>query len=81
MTSNSGKKPQRGLTEVASQFIGWYNEPKGMRAFRYATSNPCRVPKGTLCLTATKPAILEVSSDQRSSGNGWLPLSDAYGIC
>ena len=57
MTSNSSKKPQRGLTGVASHFNGWYNEPKGMRAFRYATSNPCRVPTARIRLTATKPAI------------------------
>ena len=40
-------KPQRGLIEVASQFIGWYIMAMNMRAFRYATSNPYRVPKGT----------------------------------
>ena len=38
------RKPQRGLIEVASQFIGWYQMAKNMRAFRYATSNPYRVP-------------------------------------
>ena len=55
------RKPQRGLIEVlevssvsssraASHFIGWNQMAKNMRAFRYATSNPYRVPKGTLSL-------------------------------
>ncbi len=39
--------PQRGIIGVASQFIGWYTMTMNMRAFRYATSNPYRVPKGT----------------------------------
>ena len=41
-------KPQRGVTRVASRFNGWYIAARKKRAFRYATSNPCRVPKGTL---------------------------------
>ena len=57
MTSNSSKKPQRGLTEVASRFNGWYSEPKRMRAFRYATSNHCRVPTARTCLTTKIPAV------------------------
>jgi hypothetical protein len=43
-------KPQRGLIEIASHFNGWYQMAMKMRAFRYATSNHYRVPKGTQSL-------------------------------
>ena len=70
MLKSCKTKPQRGLIGVASQFIGWYQMAMNMRAFRYATSNPYRVPTARIHLTTTLPAI----------ENGWLPLSDAYGI-
>ena len=44
MLKSCKTKPQRGLIGVASQFIGWYQMAMNMRAFRYATSNPYRVP-------------------------------------
>ena len=62
MLTSRKSKPQRGLIGVASHFNGWYKTAMNMRAFRYATSNPYRVPKGTHPLTITLPAVLEVSS-------------------
>ena len=53
---SGNRKPQRGLIEVASQFIGWYAMEKNMRAFRYATSNPYRVPTARYLLTYSLPA-------------------------
>ena len=50
-------KPQRGVTMVASRFNGWYKADRKKRAFRYATSNPCRVPRARYPLTSSLPAI------------------------
>ena len=61
-------KPQRGVTMVlevssvplgraASRFNGWYIAARKKRAFRYATSNPCRVPTARYPLTSSLPAI------------------------
>ena len=50
-------KPQRGVTMVASRFNGWYIADRKKRAFRYATSNPCRVPTARYPLTSSLPAI------------------------
>ena len=57
MESNSKEKPHRGMTMVASHFNGWYDDPDGMRAFRYATLNLCRVPTARYLLSATVPAV------------------------
>ena len=50
MLTSCNTKPQRGVTMVASRFNGWYKAAIKKRAFRYATLNPCRVPRtyGTL---------------------------------
>ena len=50
-------KPQRGVTMVASRFNGWYKAARKKRAFRYATSNPCRVPTARYPSTSSLPAI------------------------
>ena len=50
-------KPQRGVTKVASRFNGWYIAARKKRAFRYATSNPCRVPTARYPLASSLPAI------------------------
>ena len=50
-------KPQRGVTRVASRFNGWYIAARKKRAFRYATSNPCRVPTARYLSTSSIPAI------------------------
>ena len=50
-------KPQRGVTRVASRFNGWYKAARKKRAFRYATSNPCRVPTARYPLTSSLPAV------------------------
>ena len=50
------RKPQRGLIDVASHFNGWYIMAKNMRAFRYATTYPYRVPTARIPLTTTLPA-------------------------
>ena len=60
--TSGNRKPQRGLTKVASHFNGWYQMAMNMRAFRYATSNPYRVPTARKPLTTTLPAVLEGSS-------------------
>ena len=50
-------KPQRGVTMVASRFNGWYIAARKKRAFRYATSNSCRVPTARYPSTSSLPAI------------------------
>ena len=61
MPTSCNAKPQRGVTMVASRFRsalcdasrlknGWYIAARKKRAFRYATTNPYRVPKGTQSL-------------------------------
>ena len=57
MASTRKKLPCKGMTMVASHFNGWYNESKGMRAFRYATSNPYRVPTARYSISTRIPAI------------------------
>ena len=54
----SKEQPRRGEIRVASHFNGWYDVPKGMRAFRYATSNPYRVPTARNSIYTTIPAIM-----------------------
>ena len=56
MASTRKKLPCKGMTMVASHY-GWYNESKGMRAFRYATSNPYRVPTARYSISTRIPAI------------------------
>ena len=48
---------QGSVTMVASRFNGWYKAAIKKRAFRYATLNPCRVPKARYPLTSSLPAI------------------------
>ena len=57
MLTSCNTKPQRGVTMVASRFNGWYIAARKKRAFRYATSNPCRVPTARYPLTFSLPAI------------------------
>ena len=57
MLTSCNTKPQRGVTMVASRFNGWYKAVRKKRAFRYATSNPCRVPTARYLLTFSLPAI------------------------
>ena len=57
MLTSCNTKPQRGVTMVASCFNGWYKAARKKRAFRYATLNPCRVPKARYPLTSSLPAI------------------------
>ena len=68
MPTSCNAKPQRGVTMVASRFRsalcdasrlkkGWYKAARKKRAFRYATSNPCRVPTARYLLTSSLPAI------------------------
>ena len=57
MLTSCNTKPQRGVTMVASRFNGWYKAAIKKRAFRYATSNPCRVPTARYPLTSSLPAI------------------------
>ena len=49
-------KPQRGLIRVASHFNGWYAMTKKTRAFRYATTDPYRVPTARIPCATTLPA-------------------------
>ena len=57
MVTRWNTKAQRGETIVASRFNGWYKAARKKRAFRYATSNPCRVPTARYPLTSSLPAI------------------------
>ena len=57
MLTSCNTKPQRGVTKVASRFNGWYKAARKKRAFRYATSNPCRVPTARYPSTSSLPAI------------------------
>ena len=57
MLTSCNTKPQRGVTMVASRFNGWYKAARKRRAFRYATSNPCRVPTARYPSTSSLPAI------------------------
>ena len=57
MLTSCNTKPQRGVTMVASRFNGWYIAARKKRAFRYATSNPCRVPTARYTSTSSLPAI------------------------
>ena len=57
MLTSCNTKPQRGVTRVASHFNGWYKAARKKRAFRYATSNPCRVPTARYPSTSSLPAI------------------------
>ena len=57
MPTSCNTKPQRGVTKVASRFNGWYKAAWKKRAFRYATSNPCRVPTARYPSTSSIPAI------------------------
>ena len=57
MLTSCNTKPQRGVTMVASRFNGWYKAARKKRAFRYATSNPCRVPTARYPSTSSLPAI------------------------
>ena len=80
MPTSCNAKPQRGVTMVASRFNGWYKAARKKRAFRYATSNPCRVPTARYPLTFSLPAIERAG---RSTSGRFIPeepLSDAYGI-
>ena len=57
MSTHCNSKPRRGMIRVASQFIGWYAMTRKTRAFRYATTDPYRVPTARIPLTETLPAI------------------------
>ena len=68
MSTHCNSKPRRGMIRVlegssvplgraASQFIGWYAMARKSRAFRYATTDPSRVPTARIPLTGTLPAI------------------------
>ena len=57
MLTSCNTKPQRGVTMVASRFNGWCKADRKKRAFRYATSNTCRVPTARYPSTSSLPAI------------------------
>ena len=57
MLMSCNSKPHRGLIGIASHFNGWYETAGKTRAFRYATTDPYRVPTARIPLTDTLPAI------------------------
>lgn len=69
--SNRVTKPHRGITMVASRLNGWKSIGRGRACRRYATTHYAVV-------AYLRHAYLRQHHTSRS--NGWLPLSDAYGI-
>ena len=56
----SGRAASRfrsALCDASRLKNGWYKAARKKRAFRYATSNPCRVPTARYPLTSSLPAI------------------------
>ena len=56
MLMSRNSKPHRGLIGVASHFNGWYAMTRDTRAFRYATTNPYRVPTARIPFATPLPA-------------------------